>query len=181
MILVFLLQFLRGNFLLHQNPGFERNLKPSEKHSTQQTLIEKIDQPLHCCKHRLGLSDLRRSRRYYLLIPPADEPDENIFTISTNSNTIFYNIEIEHSILSNDLALHFSNLARPNQLVDTGDIDWSNTASIKILTAALMTASDLRASTKPWNYQQKTPEASSSTTADEPSDLLNYNCVVLYS
>merc|ERR1719400_2457917 len=62
---------------------------------------------------------------------------------------------IEHAILSTDLALHFSNLARLNQLADTGDIDWSNTASVKILTAALMTASDLGASTKPWHYQQK--------------------------
>ena len=62
---------------------------------------------------------------------------------------------IEHAILSTDLALHFSSLARLNQLAETGDIDWTNTASVKVLTAALMTASDLGASTKPWEYQHK--------------------------
>ena len=62
---------------------------------------------------------------------------------------------IEHAILSTDLALHFSNLSKLNNLADTGDVDWANTASVKIVTAALMTASDLGASTKPWEYQQK--------------------------
>ena len=62
---------------------------------------------------------------------------------------------IEHAILSTDLALHFSNMASLNNLADTGDIDWSNAGSVKIVTAALMTASDLGASTKPWQYQQK--------------------------
>ena len=62
---------------------------------------------------------------------------------------------IEHSILATDLALHFSNLPRLNKLAETGGIDWTNTEKVNVLTASLMTAADLGATTKPWEYQQK--------------------------
>ena len=62
---------------------------------------------------------------------------------------------IEHSILATDLSLHFTNLSRLTSLVETGDLDWTNTEKVNTLTAALMTAADLGATTKPWEYQQK--------------------------
>merc|ERR1719278_342151 len=61
---------------------------------------------------------------------------------------------IEHSILATDLSLHFANLGQLTSLVETGDLDWSNTRTVNTLTASLMTASDLGAFTKPWEYQQ---------------------------
>merc|ERR550532_2892803 len=64
---------------------------------------------------------------------------------------------IEHSILSTDLAIHFSHLGQLKRLAGAGagGLDWANQESVDIVSAALMTASDLGASTKPWEYQQK--------------------------
>ena len=64
---------------------------------------------------------------------------------------------IEHAILATDLAVHFSHLGRLNKLAASGSdgIDWESDHSVDIVTAALMTAADLGATTKPWDYQQK--------------------------
>ena len=62
---------------------------------------------------------------------------------------------IEHSILATDLSLHFANLGRLTSLVESGAMDWSNAQKVNTLTASLMTASDLGATTKPWEYQEK--------------------------
>ena len=64
---------------------------------------------------------------------------------------------VEHAILATDLAVHFSHLARLRRLAGggAGGVDWSCAEHVNTITAALMTASDLGASTKPWDYQQK--------------------------
>lgn len=64
---------------------------------------------------------------------------------------------IEHAILATDLAVHFSHLSRLNKLAAAGpdSLDWASDDNINIVTAALMTAADLGATTKPWDYQQK--------------------------
>ena len=64
---------------------------------------------------------------------------------------------VEHSILATDLAVHFSHLARLRRLAGggAGGVDWGCAEHVNTITAALMTASDLGASTKPWDYQQK--------------------------
>ena len=66
-------------------------------------------------------------------------------------------VVIEHAILATDLAVHFSHLSRLNKLASGGAefLDWGNQENINIVTAALMTAADLGAMTKPWDYQQK--------------------------
>ena len=62
---------------------------------------------------------------------------------------------IEHSILATDLALHFSNLKSLKNMAENKEVNWSSNEDISMVTAALMTASDLGAMTKPWDYQQK--------------------------
>jgi len=62
---------------------------------------------------------------------------------------------IEHSILATDLALHFSNLKSLKNMAENKEVNWSSNEDINMVTAALMTASDLGAMTKPWDYQQK--------------------------
>ena len=64
---------------------------------------------------------------------------------------------VEHSILATDLAVHFSHLARLRRLAGggAGGVDWGCAEHVNTITAALMTASDLGASTKPLDYQQK--------------------------
>ena len=64
---------------------------------------------------------------------------------------------IEHAILATDLAVHFCHLGRLKRLAGAGaaGLDWDSEESINTLSAALMTAADLGASTKPWDYQQR--------------------------
>lgn len=64
---------------------------------------------------------------------------------------------IEHAILATDLSLHFSHLGRLMRLssAGAGGLDWTSQESVEIVSAALMTASDLGASAKPWEYQQR--------------------------
>merc|ERR1719499_657054 len=64
---------------------------------------------------------------------------------------------IEHAILATDLAVHFSHLARLNRLAapGPGQLNLGDDENVNIVTAALMTAADLGATTKPWEYQQK--------------------------
>jgi len=64
---------------------------------------------------------------------------------------------IEEAILATDLSLHFSHLGRLKNLSEEGSagIDWENQEKVSIAMAALMTASDLGATTKPWQYQRK--------------------------
>jgi len=62
---------------------------------------------------------------------------------------------IEHSILATDLAVHFSNMSKLKNMSENKEVNWACNDHINIVTSALMTASDLGAMTKPWDYQQK--------------------------
>ena len=64
---------------------------------------------------------------------------------------------IEEAILATDLSLHFAHLGRLIDLSKEGpaSLDWGNQEKVSITTAALMTASDLGAVTKPWPVQRK--------------------------
>ena len=64
---------------------------------------------------------------------------------------------IEAAILATDLSLHFGNLKQLQQLEAGGGaaLDLADPASRSTLQAALMTAADLGATTKPWEYQQQ--------------------------
>lgn len=64
---------------------------------------------------------------------------------------------IEESIIATDLALHFTHLNKLKALADKGPqgISWDDGAVVSTLRAALMTASDLGASTKPWEVQKE--------------------------
>lgn len=64
---------------------------------------------------------------------------------------------IEEAILATDLSLHFAHLGRLKNLSKEGPsgLDWANKEKVSITMAALMTASDLGATTKPWNIQRK--------------------------
>ena len=64
---------------------------------------------------------------------------------------------IEEAILATDLSLHFAHLGRPKNLSKDGPdgLDWENKEKVSITMAALMTASDLGATTKPWQFQRK--------------------------
>ena len=64
---------------------------------------------------------------------------------------------IEEAILATDLSLHFAHLGRLINLAKEGpaSLDWRNKEKVSITTAALMTASDLGAVTKPWPVQRK--------------------------
>jgi len=64
---------------------------------------------------------------------------------------------IEEAILATDLSLHFAHLGRLKNLSKDGPdgLDWENKEKVSITMAALMTASDLGATTKPWQFQRK--------------------------
>jgi len=64
---------------------------------------------------------------------------------------------VEEAILATDLSLHFQHLGRLLQLAKEGTtgLDWSSPPKVSVVMAALMTASDLGATTKPWNYQRE--------------------------
>ena len=63
---------------------------------------------------------------------------------------------IEEAIIATDLSLHFKHLGNLKRLSQGGreGLDWSDPAKSSVVKAALMTASDLGATTKPWHYQQ---------------------------
>ncbi|XP_046391240.1 probable 3',5'-cyclic phosphodiesterase pde-5 isoform X2 [Ischnura elegans] len=63
---------------------------------------------------------------------------------------------IKHCILATDLALFFPNKARLTQLVNDNKFSWENMEHRLLLQAVTMTASDLSASTKPWDVQVET-------------------------
>ena len=64
---------------------------------------------------------------------------------------------IEEAILATDLSLHFAHLGRLKQLAGGGPagVDWGSREKVSVITAALMTAADLGATTKPWKIQRK--------------------------
>ena len=64
---------------------------------------------------------------------------------------------IEEAILATDLSLHFKHLNKLLSLSEEGPagLDWEDEGRKSTLLSALMTASDLGASTKPWSYQKK--------------------------
>ena len=64
---------------------------------------------------------------------------------------------IEEAILATDLSLHFAHLDQLTDLSKAGpaSLDWGNKDTVSITLAALMTASDLGAVTKPWPVQRK--------------------------
>ena len=63
---------------------------------------------------------------------------------------------VEDAILATDLSLHFAHLDTLKALAAEGPagLDWSSRSVVSTTTAALMTASDLGATTKPWETQQ---------------------------
>ena len=75
-------------------------------------------------------------------------------TTSQYSHTVSV---IEEAILATDLSLHFQHLSQLLSLAEEGPagLDWGCEGEVSTVMAALMTASDLGASTKPWSYQKK--------------------------
>lgn len=63
---------------------------------------------------------------------------------------------IKHCILATDLALFFPNKAKLTVLMEERKFSWSVLEHRMLIQAISMTASDLSASTKPWDIQVKT-------------------------
>jgi len=90
-----------------------------------------------------------------------------LIILNLDGNRIFDNLSpeqytfvlevIEEAIIATDLSLHFKHLGRLKELSARGKdgLDWQDPHKCSIVKAALMTASDLGATTKPWHYQQE--------------------------
>lgn len=63
---------------------------------------------------------------------------------------------IKHCILATDLALFFPNKAKLSMLIEEEKFSWSIIEHRMLTQAISMTASDLSASTKPWDIQKET-------------------------
>lgn len=63
---------------------------------------------------------------------------------------------IKHCILATDLALFFPNKAKLTMLMEEEKFSWSILEHRMLMQAISMTASDLSASTKPWDIQVQT-------------------------
>lgn len=63
---------------------------------------------------------------------------------------------IKHCILATDLALFFPNKAKLSMLMEEEKFSWSILEHRMLMQAISMTASDLSASTKPWDIQVQT-------------------------
>lgn len=63
---------------------------------------------------------------------------------------------VKHCILATDLALFFPNKAKLGILLETKHFDPNNVEHRMLMQAISMTASDLSASTKPWEIQVQT-------------------------
>lgn len=63
---------------------------------------------------------------------------------------------IKHCILATDLALFFPNKAKLTVLVESEQFTWSSKEHRLMIQGIVMTASDLSASAKPWDVQEKT-------------------------
>lgn len=63
---------------------------------------------------------------------------------------------IKHCILATDLAMFFPNRAKLETLIEEKSFSWSNVEHRLLIQAIAMTASDLSASAKPWEVQEKT-------------------------
>merc|ERR1719481_316389 len=93
--------------------------------------------------------------------------NQALIILNLEGNRIFENLSpteysmvlavIEEAIIATDLSLHFKHLGRLMNLSKEGQstLDWSNPEKSSTVMAALMTASDLGATTKPWQYQQE--------------------------
>jgi len=93
--------------------------------------------------------------------------NQALIILNLDGNRIFDNLSaceytevlsvIEEAILATDLSLHFAHLGRLKNLSTAGPeaLDWEDKGKVSIAMAALMTASDLGATTKPWNVQKK--------------------------
>merc|ERR1712013_656976 len=64
---------------------------------------------------------------------------------------------IEEAILATDLSVHFQNLDSLHSLAEEGaaGLEWCDQGKVSVLSSALMTAADIGASAKPWQYQKK--------------------------
>ena len=64
---------------------------------------------------------------------------------------------VEEAILATDLSLHFAHFGQLMDLSNEGpkSLDWEDEDKVSTTLAALMTASDLGAVTKPWAFQRK--------------------------
>lgn len=63
---------------------------------------------------------------------------------------------LKHCILATDLAMFFPNRAKLEKLIDEKEFSWSNIDHRMLIQAIAMTASDLSASAKPWEVQERT-------------------------
>lgn len=63
---------------------------------------------------------------------------------------------IKHCILATDLALFFPNKSKLAVLIETEKFTWSSKEHRLMIQGIVMTASDLSASAKPWDVQEKT-------------------------
>ncbi|KAL5280497.1 hypothetical protein ACFFRR_004462 [Megaselia abdita] len=63
---------------------------------------------------------------------------------------------IKHCILATDLALFFPNKSKLTVLIETEKFTWSSKEHRLMIQGIVMTASDLSASAKPWDVQEKT-------------------------
>ena len=93
--------------------------------------------------------------------------NQTLVILNLNGNTILEGLStlhyadvisvIEEAILATDLSLHFKHLSRLISLSEEGPagLDWDDEGTVPTHLSALMTASDLGASTKPWSYQKK--------------------------
>jgi len=93
--------------------------------------------------------------------------NQALIILNLDGNRIFDNLSpaeyssvlsvIEEAILATDLSLHFAHLGRLKKLASEGPggVDWANKEKVSVVTAALMTAADLGATTKPWKIQRK--------------------------
>jgi hypothetical protein len=64
---------------------------------------------------------------------------------------------VKEAILATDLSLHFAHFGQLMDLSNEGpkSLDWEDEDKVSTTLAALMTASDLGAVTKPWAFQRK--------------------------
>jgi len=93
--------------------------------------------------------------------------NQALIILNLDGNRIFDNLTpaeytmvlavIEEAILATDLSLHFAHLGRLKNLSNEGPegLDWTNKEKRSTAMAALMTAADLGATTKPWTVQRK--------------------------
>lgn len=111
-----------------------------------------------CTSHPQHFSILRLNHHFVLLsfFLGCLQEGHNIFA-KLNSNEYKQVLGlIKHCILATDLALFFPNRAKLSMLMEEEKFSWSILEHRMLMQAISMTASDLSASTKPWDIQVQT-------------------------